>query len=208
MTANLRYFSIGNARECGWQLIHLCALDRMGDDPRYLNAAAIIVEHILAAQSPGGGWERVLTASHGGRRLPRPLGEAGFMVGVLLSALRRYHDLTGDRRVAAAIAGGARWLVEHTYDTGAGHFRYTSCAQGGGGPSAEWSLQVLEGLADANRIAPSADVAAILRRNLADIGLTGEEVFGRPRVGKALTQEACYVPALLRALAHQETTPP
>ena len=208
MTANLRYFSIGNARECGWQLTHLCALDRMGDDPRYLNAAAIIVEHILAAQSPGGGWERILTASHGGRRLPRPLGEAGFMVGVLLSALRRYHDLTGDPRVAEAITGGARWLVERTYDTGAGHFRYTSCAQGGGGPSAEWSLQVLEGLADANRIAPSAEVAAILRRNLADIGLTGEEVFGRPRVGKALTQEACYVPALLRALAHQETTPP
>ena len=208
MTANLRYFSIGNARECGWQLIHLCALDRMGDDPRYLNAAAIIVEHILAAQSPGGGWERVLTASHGGRRLPRPLGEAGFMVGVLLSALRRYHDLTGDPRVAAAIAGGARWLVERTYDTGAGHFRYTSCAQGGGGPSAEWSLQVLEGLADANRLAPSAEVSAILRRNLADIGLTGEEVFGRPRVGKALTQEACYVPALLWALTHQQTTPP
>ena len=208
MTANLRYFSIGNARECGWQLTHLCALDRMGDDPRYLNAAAIIVEHILAAQSPGGGWERVLTASHGGRRLPRPLGEAGFMVGVLLSALRRYHDLTGDPRVAAAIAGGARWLVERTYDTGAGHFRYTSCAQGGGGPSAEWSLQVLEGLADANRLAPSAEVSAILRRNLADIGLTGEEVFGRPRVGKALTQEACYVPALLWALTHQETTPP
>jgi hypothetical protein len=67
---------------------------------------------------------------------------------------------------------------------------------------------VLEGLADANRLAPSAEVSAILRRNLADIGLTGEEVFGRPRVGKALTQEACYVPALLWALTHQETTPP
>ena len=67
MTANLRWFSLDNARECGWQLTHLCALDRLGDDPRYLNAAAIIVEHVLAAQSPGGGWQRVLTASHGGR---------------------------------------------------------------------------------------------------------------------------------------------
>ena len=119
MTANLRHFSIGNARECGWQLTHLCALDRKGDDPRYLNAAAIIVERILAAQSPGGGWERVLTAGHGGTRLPRPRGEAGFMVGVLLSALRRYHDLTGDHRVAEAITGGVRWLVEHTYDAAA-----------------------------------------------------------------------------------------
>ena len=113
MTGNLRWFSLDNARECGWQLTHLCALDRLGDDPRYLNAAAIIVEHVLAAQSPGGGWRRVLTASHGGRGLPRPLGEAGFMVGVLLSALRRYHDLTGDPRVAgrdcgrSALAGGA-----------------------------------------------------------------------------------------------------
>ena len=200
MTANLRYYSLDNARECGWQLTHLCALDRLGDDPRYLNAAAIIVECVLAAQRPGGGWERILTASHGGRRLPRPFGEAGFMVGVLLSALRRYHDLTGDHRVAAAITGGVRWLVERTYDTGAGHFRYTSCVEAGGEPSAEWSVQVLEGLADGNRIAPSAQVAAILRRNLADIGLTGQELLGRPRVGKALTQEARYVPTLLRAL--------
>ena len=200
MTANLRYFSIGNARECGWQLTHLCALDRKGDDPRYLNAAAIIVEHILAAQSPGGGWERVLTAGHGGTRLPRPRGEAGFMVGVLLSALRRYHDLTGDHRVAEAITGGVRWLVEHTYDAAAGHFRYTSCAEAGDGPSAQFSVQVLEGLADANRIAPSAAIAAILSQNLADIGLAGEEVFGRPRVGKALTQEARYIPTLLWAL--------
>lgn len=200
MTANLRWFSLDNARECGWQITHLCALDRLGDDPRYLNAAAIIVEHVLAAQSPGGGWQRVLTASHGGRRLPRPLGEAGFMAGVLLSALRRYHDLTGDHRVADAITGGVRWLVEYTYDRGAGHFRYTSCPQAGGEPSPEWSVQVLEGLADGNRIAPSAEVAAILRRNLADIGLTGEKLLGRPRVGKALTQEARYIPSLLQAL--------
>ena len=200
MTGNLRYYTIKSARECGWQLTHLCALDRLGDDPRYLNAAAIIVEHALAAQSPGGGWQRVLTASHGGRGLPRPLGEAGFMVGVLLSALRRYHDLTGDRRVAEAITGGVRWLVEHTYDRAAGHFRYTSCPEAGGEPSPEWSIQVLEGLADGNRIAPSAEVAAILRRNLADIGLTGEELIGRPRVGKALTQEARYIPTLLQAL--------
>ena len=200
MTANLRWFTLDNARECGWQLTHLCALDRLGDDPRYLNAAAIIVEHVLAAQSPGGGWQRVLTASHGGRGLPRPLGEAGFMVGVLLSALRRYHDLTGDRRVAEAITGGVRWLVAHTYDRAAGHFRYTSCPEAGGEPSPEWSIQVLEGLADGNRIAPSTEVAAILRRNLADIGLTGEELIGRPRVGKALTQEARYIPTLLQAL--------
>ena len=59
---------------------------------------------------------------------------------------------------------------------------------------------MLEGLADGNRIAPSAEVAAILRRNLADIGLTGEELIGRPRVGKALTQEARYIPTLLHAL--------
>ena len=200
MTGNLRHYTIKSARECGWQLTHLCALDRLGDDPRYLNAAAIIVEHVLAAQSPGGGWQRVLTASHGGRGLPRPLGEAGFMVGVLLSALRRYHDLTGDQRVAEAITGGVRWLVEHTYDRGAGHFRYTSCPEAGGEPSPEWSIQVLEGLADGNRIAPSAEVGAILRRNLADIGLTGEELIGRPRVGKALTQEARYIPTLLQAL--------
>ena len=61
-------------------------------------------------------------------------------------------------------------------------------------------MQVLEGLADGNRIDPSPEVSAILRRNLADIGLTGEEGIGRPRVGKALAQEARYIPTLLQAL--------
>ena len=74
-----------------------------------------------------------------------------------------YHDLTGDQRVADAITGGVRWLVEHTYDRAAGHFRYTSCPEAGGEPGPEWSIQVLEGLADGNRIAPSAEVTAILR---------------------------------------------
>ena len=41
MTGNLRHYTIKSARESGWQLTHLCALDRLGDDPRYLNAAAV-----------------------------------------------------------------------------------------------------------------------------------------------------------------------
>ena len=31
----------------------------MSTTPRYLNAAALIVERVLERQEPGGGWERV-----------------------------------------------------------------------------------------------------------------------------------------------------
>ena len=82
MTANLRYFSIGNARECGWQLTHLCALDRKGDDPRYLNAAAIIVERTSwprrAPAAAGSGSSPPATAVPGCRaRAARPASWSG-----------------------------------------------------------------------------------------------------------------------------------
>ena len=43
-------------------------------------------------------------------------GEAGFMVGVLLSGLKRYYLLTQNDAVAEAIVGGARWLIDKTFD--------------------------------------------------------------------------------------------
>ena len=194
---NLNNYEMANARECGWQLIHLCGLTRLDDNPQYLNAATIIVEKVLEKQSPGGGWERPLTESHCHCKPTRCRGEAGFMTGILLSGLRRYHDITADPRVADAIVGGAKWLIEKTYVPQAGHFRYTSCENRGEGPHPQYSLQVLEGLADAYRISRDPLIGDIIKRNLADLGLPGEELSGRPRFGKQLCLEARYIPALL-----------
>ena len=132
-------------------------------------------------------------------------GEAGFMVGVLLSGLKRYYLLTGDERVAEAIVGGARWLIEHTYDEKAGHFRYTSCPNrtlGGGFQQTQW---VLEGLADAYEISGDPEIGRYVENGLNAIGLFPEGV-GHLGLGKAMAQQMRYVPTVLAAVQNDFRT--
>ena len=91
--------------------------------------------------------------------------------------------------------------MEHTYDAAAGALPlHLVRGRPVTAPRPSSRCRCLKGWQTPNRIAPSAAIATILSQNLADIGLAGEEVFGRPRVGKALTQEARYIPTLLWAL--------
>jgi len=102
------------------------------------------------------------------------------MVGVVLTALRRFHALTGDPRVGDAIVGGVRWLIAKTYVPEAGHFRYTSCVNHTG-PGPAYTLQIIEGLADACMFSPDPIIAAVLRRALPDVGQPDPSALGGPR---------------------------
>ena len=68
------------------------------DDPFYLNAARIVVDRVLERQTPDGGWDRQLVPGHCSD-MPRHHGNAGFMVGVLMSGLKYYAEATDDQRV-------------------------------------------------------------------------------------------------------------
>ena len=199
----IQHYDFANCRECGWHLIHLTALARMSASPRYLNAAALIVDRVLARQEPEGGWERVLKEGHCGCEPPRERGEAGFMVGVLLSGLRRYHELTGDDRVAEAILGGVRWLIRRTYDADSGHFRYTPCLHRGGGPQAVFTRQVVEGIAYAHALNGDGELREIVERGLRDLGDLPEASpdSGHSGFGKDWASQTRYVPSLLAYLA-------
>ena len=203
-------YDYGQLRDAGWHLIHLCALARWSDDPRFMNAAHLVAERLLERRTPDGGWERLLGEGHCFAGPPRTRGEASFMVGVCLSALRRYHELTADERVATAILDGARWLVEHTYDRDTGHFRYTSSpSRGGSGPG--HTQQVIDGLVYAHYLRPDAEIDRIVRRGLDTLG--GERRSAEPLalgapgastargVGPSLCHETRYVPTMLAYLS-------
>ncbi len=193
------HYDFTNAREAGWHLIHLCMLAAAQDDPDCLNAASIIVERVLERAEPEGGWVRNLTESHCGCGYPRCRGEAGFMVGVLLSGLKRYYNLTQDPRVGEAIIGGARWLIRETFDHESGHFRYTSCSKrtlGGNFRCTQW---VLEGLAAAWELSGDADIALHVKKGLPTIGMFPEWI-SHLGMGKAMSQQMRYVPTILATL--------
>ena len=108
--------------------------------------ARIIAERILERETPGGGWHRNLVPGHC-FCLPRHRGNAGFMVAVLLSGLKYYHDVTGDERVKQSIIDGANYLLDETYSDEVQGFRYTSCPRTDYRPGA--SPLMVEGLARA-----------------------------------------------------------
>jgi hypothetical protein len=203
-THDLRHYDFNNMRECGWHLIHLCGIARLTPDPRFLNSAAIIVEHVLEKQEPGGGWEHPLSESHCLCPPPRCHGEAGFMVGVLLTGLRRFYELEPDPRVADAITGGARWLVRRTYVPEAGLFRYTSCPNHHG-PQVFYTVMVVEALADASVFTEDPDVMNALQHSLAVIGASSFSGRNAARYGKDLLIESRYIPTMLAILNQRRT---
>ena len=196
----LNHYDFRTCRECGWHLIHLSGLARLTDNPRYLNAAYIIIDRVQERQDVGGGWIRMLKEGHCGCPAPRCRGEAGFMVGILLSGLRRVHELTSDERIAQIIEGGVRWLVSDTYDQGQKHFRYTPCPNLGEhshGPV--FTRQVIEGLSYAYKLTEDAVVGEIIKDSLEDLGEPRKASRGPKArsIGNNLCQETRSVPALL-----------
>jgi len=190
-----------NCRESGWHIIHLCMLAAAFDDPRCLNGAAVIVRRVRAKEDPAGGWVRMLAAAHCGCGYPRCRGEAGFMVGILMTGLKRYHALTGDAEAARMLVGGARWLIRETYDAQSGHFRNHSCAKRtkGGDP---WSTQtIMEGLADAYALSRDEEIGGYVRDGIKVIGRPPEEHLDHMGLGKAMAAQMRYVPGIQAALA-------
>jgi hypothetical protein len=138
-----RPYDFLSCREPGWHLIMLAAAYAATGDPYYLNASRVVVDRVLetqdrvprplpACQAAGrkpyqlGTWSRMLVPGHCTCE-PRHRGNAGFMVAVLLSGLKYFHDVTGDPRVKECIILGAQGLVEETYSDETQGFRYTSC---------------------------------------------------------------------------------
>lgn len=196
----LDYYDYKSARDSGWHLIHLSMLALVLDDPDCLNAASIIVERVLERRTPGGGWDRMLGEPHCGCGYPRCSGEAGFMICILVSGLKRYHHLTGDPAVAEAIIGGARWLIKETFDHDSGHFRYTSCAKRTLGGTFQYTQWALEALAAAWELSGDPEIGAYLKRGLPVIGQYPARL-SHLGVGKAMSQQMRYVPTILASLA-------
>jgi hypothetical protein len=158
-----RPYDFSSCRTPGWHLIMLASAYAATNDPYYLNAAKVIVERVLDSQEKEprplpanqvdgrqpyqvGGWSRMMVPGHCHCE-PRHRGNAGFMVAVLLSGLKYYHDVTGDPRVKEAIIRGAYYLLDETYSDEAKGFRYTSCPETGYRPGA--SPLMVEGIARA-----------------------------------------------------------
>jgi hypothetical protein len=147
--ADLNDYDFTNCRDCGWPLRHLIGAYQATGRRQFLNGASIIVERVLERQRPSGGWERLMP-NHCKHVPPRHMGNAGFMVGVLLAALKRFHEETQDEAVGQAIVDAAHYLMRSMWEAPRAAFRYTSCP--GSTVVAELNAQILEGIGYAWRL--------------------------------------------------------
>ena len=197
----LDHYEFSAVREAGWHLIHLSTLAAATGDPRARNGAGIVARRILEKQDAGGAWTRMLTSGHCWCGYPHCRGNIAFMVTVLLSGMKRYHDLTGDPEVAESIVAGARWLIRETLDRENGLFIGGSCAtmQRLSRGEAGNTQIVIEGIADAYALSGDAELGHCLRRALPALSQL-PDLEGHRDLGKRLSQQMRYVPTVLAAL--------
>ncbi|MFA7003181.1 MAG: hypothetical protein WC429_04010 [Verrucomicrobiia bacterium] len=205
-------YDFSNCRDSGWHLILTMAVYRATGDPFYLNAARIMVERVLERQTPkpkvntkGGGWRRMMVPGHCLCE-PAHYGNAGFMVGVLLTGLKWYHLETADPRVARSITMGAHFLIDDMWEESVGGFRYTSCPVSSKGP---WSNFLLfDGISYAYRLSqkagkPDAKLALHLQKG------TDPAIGAMSGMGKSFSQFIRVAPHFIGLLSElRETLPP
>lgn len=186
-----RNYDFNNCRTPGWHLILTMAMYQATSDPVYLNAAHIVVERVLERQTPDGGWQRQMMPGHC-HDLPRHRGNAGFMVGVLMSGLKYYHEVTKDARVAEAIVKAAHFVIDDMWIQEAHGFRYTSCPNTS--PSPGLNSLIIEGIAYANMLQPDPKLKANLKEQL-------EHFPGVSGFGKSFSQHTRSMPKTFADLA-------
>jgi hypothetical protein len=192
-------YDFSNCREPGWHLILSMAAYRATGDPFHLNACRIIVERVLERQTPeaalgtaGGGWRRRMVPGHCLCE-PAHYGNAGFMVGVLLTGLKWYHLETGDPRVAESLHLGARFLIDDMWEDDVKGFRYTSCPKSSKGA---WSNFLLfDGMAYAYQLTGDKEIAKILAAG------TDSAIASMSGMGKSFSQYIRVAPHFLGTLA-------
>ena len=180
----LNHYDFTNCRNCGWHLIHLSAAYRATGRRVYLNAARIIVDRVLERQRDSGGWNRLMVPGHCHCNPPRHTGNAGFMVGILMVGLKRYHEATGERRVADAIVRAADYCIDAMWVPEKSAFRYTSCPHSSVGGGAD--MRILKGVAAAYRFSGKERFREIL-----SAGVRSAMARGVPRASRGVGKSIC-----------------
>ncbi|MCD6359970.1 MAG: hypothetical protein J7M38_03835, partial [Armatimonadetes bacterium] len=127
-------FGYGNARVPGWMGIIAMSTYFATCDDYYLNAMRLIYEEVQdKGDKKYGLWVHKLGGGHC-RCEVKHYGEAGFMAGVLMTALKYFYYATGDEEVARRIVKIADFITDTMWVPERNAFRYTSCPKTGASP--------------------------------------------------------------------------
>ncbi len=123
-------------RTVGWPLHMMLDAYEATGDKKYLAAAARQWNQLKRHFDPKKGWVVMLAYGHCTRQsaAERCRGQNGYMLGLTLSALARYHQNTQDPEVLAALTVGVNQLIRGCYSEQHKSFYLTSCIHSRGNP--------------------------------------------------------------------------
>ncbi len=111
-------------RDIGWSSRAMLALYQVTGQQKYLDAAkrALQVAFKLQRFDKGGAWPHKMPKDHSGGH-KGAYGNTPFLIGVLISAIRDYHQLTGDPAAERSLIAAAAWQ-QRNWDAAAHGFPY------------------------------------------------------------------------------------
>jgi len=191
-TTNYRF---GNAREPGWITKLVMSAYLATEDPYYLNAAKIMLDavHVKSVATGDHGFYYHKLATGHCNCDEKHSGEAGFMLGVLMTGMKMYYDETGDEQVAQDIVKIANFIVDTMWVPEQMAFRYTSCPKTGASGGSAWIM--MQGLAFAARHSSDDKLAQVCRKSLAAAWSY------LPTSGKSAGYILCAAPQALQEVA-------
>ncbi len=129
-------------RQIGWPLHMMLDAYEATGDKKYLAAAERQWNQLKKHFDPQKGWVVMLAYGHCTRQseAERCRGQNGYMLGLTLSALARYHQNTQDTEVLAALTVGVNQLISLCYSEQHKAFYHTSCIHARGNPPPEVSV--------------------------------------------------------------------
>lgn len=105
-------------RSAGWSLQAALETYRATSDPEYLNAARMIKDVALREIDPASGaYSHKLPPDHAEGKTD-VVGNSVYNVGILLTALSRYHEVTKDPELLPYMSGMGSWLVDSWQEEG------------------------------------------------------------------------------------------
>ena len=193
-----RFTRLGtHERTAGWSLLAVTALYNATGDAQYLEAAKRIVAVPLREQkfNEGGAWPHRLPRDHaGGHR--KSYGNNLFLIGVLLSGMKAYHEVTKDPAVEKSIIAGARWMAK-SWDPDEEGWPYSASADGKPYYGFKTSLNPLVVLPVAYAGQLSGDESLI---EIAENALGAVVRGGTPSFGKSLAQKIVFTAGTMAIL--------
>ncbi len=168
-------------RWVGWPLHLVLAAYEATGEKRYLDAAHKQWQVLKSNYQPDKGWVVMLAYGHCSVEAEsgRCRGNNMYMPGFTLTALARYHRITGDPEVLKALSTGLDQVIRETWSEKDKSYYLTSCRHAQKSPAAAFSsvtFHVSEALAYESKLTGNSEHLRILRKSLRNGIVAGMKV--------------------------------